>query len=320
MISIIIPSFNSGKYVESTIQTILDQKAVDFEVIVVDGGSTDETLKNLSKFDSLKVVSENDYGYGHAFRKGLAIAKGEFIVQCCLSDGFLNENWFENAVKLLKNDSNISLVWGFPIEMDEKGELGKVSFTWFTDENIPNGKEMFYYWLATGFFLPEGNFVVRRNVIEECFPPASLLDCKPFSRTVDPFMEFNFKFHKNGYLSRNINTVVNYGRIHKNSITEIEKNNNKVNQYRKNYEVKRIKYLISFLINPHCHKFINESKEIITENTSRAEFLKLFIKYSIIIIRKLKKMSIPYIFSGYAYAIGLGKLNEFFYLSKKNEK
>jgi hypothetical protein len=71
-ISIVTPSFNQGRYIEETILSVLNQGYPNFEHIIVDGGSTDETLE-------IHVISEPDNGQSHAINKGMALATGQIL-------------------------------------------------------------------------------------------------------------------------------------------------------------------------------------------------------------------------------------------------
>lgn len=80
-ISIITPSFNQGKFIEETIRSVLLQGYPNLEYIIIDGGSTDETLEIIEKYTDFITywVSEPDEGQSHAINKGLAKATGEIF-------------------------------------------------------------------------------------------------------------------------------------------------------------------------------------------------------------------------------------------------
>lgn len=80
-ISIIVPSFQQGAFIEETIRSILVQTGVAVELIVIDGGSTDATLDILRKYESQIAysISEPDRGQADAINKGLRRATGDVI-------------------------------------------------------------------------------------------------------------------------------------------------------------------------------------------------------------------------------------------------
>jgi glycosyltransferase involved in cell wall biosynthesis len=80
LFSVIIPSYNCGPKLEATIESVLSQQAGLYEIIVVDGGSTDETLDVIRKFAGrLRYVSESDRGVYDAMNKGVAMSAGKYV-------------------------------------------------------------------------------------------------------------------------------------------------------------------------------------------------------------------------------------------------
>jgi GT2 family glycosyltransferase/ADP-heptose:LPS heptosyltransferase len=78
-ISIITPSFQQGDYIEQTIQSVLAQEYPNFEHIIVDAESTDQTIEILKRYPHVRWVSEPDQGQAHAINKGLQMATGDIV-------------------------------------------------------------------------------------------------------------------------------------------------------------------------------------------------------------------------------------------------
>lgn len=78
-ISIVTPSFQQRRYIEETIQSVLDQRYPNFEHIIVDAGSTDGTVDVLKSYPHLRWISEPDRGQAHAINKGLLISSGDIV-------------------------------------------------------------------------------------------------------------------------------------------------------------------------------------------------------------------------------------------------
>jgi len=84
-ISIVTPSFNQGKFLEKTILSVLNQGYPNLEYIIIDGGSTDESVEIIKKYaDRLTYwESEPDRGQSHAINKGFERATGEIKDLIC---------------------------------------------------------------------------------------------------------------------------------------------------------------------------------------------------------------------------------------------
>lgn len=80
-ISVIVPSFNQGQYIEETLVSLISQNYENLEIIVIDGGSTDQTVSVIEKYTAniSYWISEKDRGQSEAINKGFAKASGDII-------------------------------------------------------------------------------------------------------------------------------------------------------------------------------------------------------------------------------------------------
>ena len=110
MISIIIPVYNSDKYLKRCINSILKQTFIDLEIILVDDGSTDNSLKICEAYqkqdDRIRVIHKENGGSTSARKAGVQIARGEYIAFVD-SDDWIEEIFFErlyDEAKIHKTD------------------------------------------------------------------------------------------------------------------------------------------------------------------------------------------------------------------------
>src|SRR5258708_17374455 len=107
LVSIIIPVYNSEKYLAETIQSALNQTWPNTEIIVVDDGSSDNSLKAAREFKDprIRIFEQENRGASSARNKGLLEAKGEYI-QFLDADDLLNSNKIEDQIRLLNGKDN----------------------------------------------------------------------------------------------------------------------------------------------------------------------------------------------------------------------
>jgi len=120
MISIITPSYNQGKYIEENILSVMAQNYPDFEHIIVDGCSTDETSQVLGRYPHLTVICESDKGQADAVNKGLSIAKGN-IIGWLNSDDTYYPGVFESVARVIDPQRGIFIAMGRCAYIDATG-------------------------------------------------------------------------------------------------------------------------------------------------------------------------------------------------------
>ena len=135
-ISVVIPSFNQGSFIEETILSIINQKYPNLELIIIDGLSTDNTLEIVKKYyDSINYfVSEKDNGQAHALNKGFQVASGEICAYLNSDDIYIDnilwkiaEQYKNNKFKWIYTD----VLFGNSIENSEYFERRISSFEEF---------------------------------------------------------------------------------------------------------------------------------------------------------------------------------------------
>ncbi len=112
LVSIVTPSFNQGRFIRRTIESVLAQTYPNIEYVVVDGGSTDETVDILRSYgDRVRWLSEADAGQTEAINKGLRLRNGE-IVGYLNSDDVLLPGAIARVVEHLRDHPECDLVYG----------------------------------------------------------------------------------------------------------------------------------------------------------------------------------------------------------------
>lgn len=122
LLSIITVVFNDNSGLEKTIQSVINQSFISIEYIVVDGGSTDETISVIKKHESniCRWVSEPDGGIYDAMNKGIRMASGEWLNFMNAGDVFASNTTIEEMVPYLKD---VSILHGNMIRKDHKHQF-----------------------------------------------------------------------------------------------------------------------------------------------------------------------------------------------------
>jgi len=155
LVSVAIPSFNQGRFIAETVRSCLEQSYRPIEILVQDGGSTDDTISVLRsvKAPELHWVSERDEGVVDAVNKVLPRAKGE-ILSIQSSDDLFLDGAIEAAVEVFSHGSAIGLVYGDVELIDEQSRV--------TGADIQGPFDLAMYFGRMMYVPQPGSFFSRR--------------------------------------------------------------------------------------------------------------------------------------------------------------
>lgn len=162
-VSVIIPNFNRAGLIGQTISNLLNQSMPPAEIVVVDDGSTDDSLAVIQSFGSaVKLLKQNNQGPGAARNAGLELVTGEFV-QFQDSDDLLSLNKLESQAKLLEvTGADIALSpWAHVIIRNENVTLESCVL----QQSLPPPKASLAGWLLRGWFTVFQSLLFRRSLL-----------------------------------------------------------------------------------------------------------------------------------------------------------
>lgn len=191
-ISIVTPSFNQGAFIEQTIKSVLDQGYPNLEYIIIDGGSTDNTLDILKKYDD-KIdywVSEPDYGQSDAINKGFSKATGD-IFYWINSDDYLLFNALNTISKIDWSEGVGAVVGrGHKVNLNNKIVYSPAYYSPITTESL-------FKWTVNKNFMQPACFFSKESW-EMCGPlNKDLHFCLDVDLWIKISKKFKFKRIKN---------------------------------------------------------------------------------------------------------------------------
>lgn len=159
-ISIITVCYNSAETIENTIRSVVSQDYNSIEYIIVDGGSTDETLRIIEKYKTnvSKLISEKDDGIYHAINKGIALATGDIIGILHADDFYTNSDVIHNIAKVF-SEKKVDTVYG-DLQYVDRVDTSKIKRHWHSGE-YSNGL------FLKGWMPPHPTFFVKQICYEK---------------------------------------------------------------------------------------------------------------------------------------------------------
>lgn len=156
-ITIVTPSYNNGLYIEDAIKSVMDQGYSNFEHIIIDGGSNDNTIEILKKYSHLKWVSESDDGQSDALNKGFRMATGD-IIGWLNADDYYMPDTFQKVIARFENNAAIDFFYGeYQYVSEQKEFIRRV-------KNCRFDRNMLYFY---GCYIPSTSSFFRRRIFED---------------------------------------------------------------------------------------------------------------------------------------------------------
>lgn len=161
-ISVIMPVYNGEEYIKNTVESVLGQTFSDFEFIIIDDGSTDNTLNILKNFSDnrIKILNQNHGGIVKALNLGIKESQGEYIIRIDADDICIS-NRFEKLITYMNENPNVSVCGSWVRKIDKEGNvIGELKYPPIDHKDIKR-----YAILHNPFIHP--SVIVRKKVFDK---------------------------------------------------------------------------------------------------------------------------------------------------------
>jgi len=160
-ISVIMSVYNAGKFLKPAIESILNQTYTDFEFIIINDGSKDDSLKIINSYDDdrIRLVNRGNKGLTYSLNEGLRLARGEYVARQD-ADDISSRTRFEKEVQFLEENPSVGLVGSNNKHIGGEGKPSGVVTNVFTN---PDDLKLC---LVLCNQITHGSIMMRRSVLE----------------------------------------------------------------------------------------------------------------------------------------------------------
>jgi glycosyltransferase involved in cell wall biosynthesis len=237
LVSIVTPSYNQGSFIEATLLSVMKQDYPNIEHLVMDGGSIDNTIEILKKYEkeyNLKWISEPDKGQSDAVNKGFERASGQIIGWLNSDDVYVHRQIISYVVRKFEEFDHADVIYGDGIMIDENNLV-----------------------LRALHYIPWVNFnrLIRFDCILQpsCFHKREVVQQHKLDTGLDLGMDYEYylRLAAQGFKFRHVNKVLSGWRWHEkaknvNKSRELKAESNKVKElYGQRYN---LSYYLAFIL------------------------------------------------------------------------
>lgn len=190
MVSVIIPSYNASLFIRQTIESVLAQSMPDIEIVIVDDGSIDDTIKIIqglaAKDSRIRYIIQEHGGVSNARNKGIMESRGEYIAFLDHDDLWLPQK-LEKQLALFARDSQLGLVFSKEAIIDQNGAIKG-----FTGGTGRPQRGYVFKDLFRGYFIPISTVLMKRGVFDQL--DEWFLESMEMAEEVDLFLRVAYKW------------------------------------------------------------------------------------------------------------------------------
>lgn len=215
LVTIIMPAKNAGDFIKQSIDSILEQTYADFELIIIDDKSTDNTRDVVNNYSDsrIKLIDGSGVGISAAFNEGLKHAKGEYFCRCDADDLFPKERLMKQLQWLHEHPDFIAICGSYT-SIDEKGrhiiQYHKDTYSRCIDSKFAEGHTITHF----------GTFLIKTDELR------AVVGCRTFFKTAED-IDLQLRLSQRGSIFFMAQNFYHY-RLHNLSITHKQSNTQRV--------------------------------------------------------------------------------------------
>lgn len=228
LVSVIIPNFNHAQFLKQRIDSVLNQTYQNFEVIILDDCSKDNSKNIIERYRNHPKISHviyNEQNSGNTFeqwKKGILLSSGDFI-WFAESDDYADFNFLEKLVPIIESNNKIGLIYSNSHFVNAKGEIFNSTQGWFKEiegfkpfdiKNVQNGRQLLFGGLVFTNLIPNASAVLfRKNYVIGNFSiiDSTLTNCGDWKLWINIFSKADIAicYENLNYFRKHSNNVTN---------------------------------------------------------------------------------------------------------------